>query len=185
MPLEKLKEIPDLDPDVPKFVFAHIPAAHVPYVFGPDGELDQPWTLPSVPTDPNEARQGYMHGYRGQVVYVNQLLKEAIDIIIKNSPVPPVIILQGDHGPQSLYKFSLDEVCVKERMSILNAYYLPGVQNAGLYPTITPVNTFRLIFDQYFNTDFGLLDDRSYLTARDDLSQIVDVTSQVDRCQLP
>jgi len=181
----RLKEIPEINPNVPKFVFAHIPAVHVPYVFGPNGELDEPWTLPPPSTDTRVAREGYIRSYTGQIVYVNKLLKETIDTILSKSSTRPIIILQGDHGPQSLFHFSFENTCIKERMSILNAYYLPGSYYKKLYPSISPVNTFRLIFDQYFNGNFGLLDDRSYLTIRDDLSRIVDVTSQLDECQIP
>jgi hypothetical protein len=47
-------------------------------------------------------------------------------------------------------------------MEILNAYYLPDGGNNTLYSSITPVNSFRLIFDQYFGTKYGLLDDVSW-----------------------
>ncbi len=46
---------------------------------------------------------------------------------------------------------------------ILNAYYIPNEAASSLYPSITPVNSFRLIFDSYFGTDLGLLEDRNYL----------------------
>jgi hypothetical protein len=45
---------------------------------------------------------------------------------------------------------------------ILNAYYLPNGGDQMLYSTITPVNTFRLIFDYYFGGDYGLIEDISY-----------------------
>ena len=32
----------------------------------------------------------------------------------------------------------------------------------ALYPSISPVNTFRLILDRYFGTRLGLLPDRGY-----------------------
>ncbi len=47
-------------------------------------------------------------------------------------------------------------------MRILNAYYLPGVDKDILYPSITPVNSFRLIFNLYFDTNFELLPDENY-----------------------
>jgi hypothetical protein len=45
-------------------------------------------------------------------------------------------------------------------MSNLSAYLLPGV-DAPLYPTLTPVNTFRIIFNEYFSQNLELLDDVS------------------------
>jgi len=45
----------------------------------------------------------------------------------------------------------------------LNAYHLPeGVNGAGLYPSISPVNSFWVIFNRYFGQDLELLPDRSY-----------------------
>jgi hypothetical protein len=180
---ERLKEVPEMDPQTPKFIFAHIPAAHVPYVFGPQGVLENPWTLPPAPTDPGLAVAGYIQGYTGQVTYVNELLKDVVDTILAKSSRPPVIIIQGDHGPQTRFHFSFENTCLKERMAILNAYYLPGAGAEVLYPSITPVNSFRVILDVYFHTGLGLLEDRGYLTARDDLSRVDDITQVWNACQ--
>lgn len=47
-------------------------------------------------------------------------------------------------------------------MSILNAYYIPNNVNLFLYETITPVNTFRIILNNYFGQNLPLLEDKSY-----------------------
>ena len=70
-----------------------------------------------------------------------------------------IIIIQGDHGPWLQSK--------AKRMQILNAYYLPG-HNDQLYPTITPVNSFRLVFNHYFGATYPLLPDQSYFSTYDD-----------------
>ncbi|MEM3434373.1 MAG: hypothetical protein QXI12_04915 [Candidatus Methanomethyliaceae archaeon] len=46
---------------------------------------------------------------------------------------------------------------------ILNAYYLPGHCKVLLRDTISPVNTFRVIFNYYFGQDFDILEDDTYL----------------------
>ena len=51
---------------------------------------------------------------------------------------------------------------VLERMAIFNAYYLPEYCRSGLYPTTTPVNTFRIILNSCLGTTFELLEDESY-----------------------
>jgi hypothetical protein len=38
----------------------------------------------------------------------------------------------------------------------------PGVAQTHLYPTITPVNSFRLVLNDYFNAGLPLLPDRAY-----------------------
>ena len=61
-------------------------------------------------------------------------------------------------------------------MSIFNAYYLPD-QNTGLiYDSVTPVNSFRLILNTYFNTSYELLEDKSYFAYYEYLYNFTDVT---------
>jgi hypothetical protein len=73
---------------------------------------------------------------------------------------------------------------LRESISILNAYYLPGVDSSQLYDSISPVNTFRLIFNTYFGEDYELLDDRTYYSPYwqpydfYDVTEIKDYTDQ-------
>ena len=131
--------------------------------------------------------EAYYSGYREVLPYLNQVVLQAIDEILANSVEPPIIILQADHGPGSMLNWESPELtCHWERVSILNAYYLPGDTIESLYPSITPVNTFRLIFDRYFGTTFGLLEDRSYYSRWNAPYDFIDVT-EVSRqpCTLP
>jgi hypothetical protein len=122
----------------PKFVYAHLTTTHQPFVFNPDGSMI--WPI-------DETKDTYL----SQIEYTNQRILEIVKRLIQESRTPPIIILQGDHS------YAPDHARVK----ILNAYYLPG-KSAAIYPTITPVNTFRVIFDQYFAYHLGLKPDRSY-----------------------
>ena len=128
----------------PKFVFAHVVSPHFPYVFGPNGE--------HVPED--EQREDSPERYRDQVAYLDNRLPSILHQIIADSPTPPIIILQADHGGDDTSDFN--------RMAILNAYYLPDAGASQLYKQITPVNSFRFIFNNYFSGDYPLLDDTSY-----------------------
>jgi len=128
----------------PKFVFAHIVSPHRPFVFGPQGEIVQ-------------QEKDDIIGYRDQVAYLNSRLIPLLQKIISNSSTPPIIILQGDHG-------GLD-TSVDDRMAILNAYYLPGAGNQLLYENISPVNTFRLVFNHYFGSRYDLQEDTSYFSS--------------------
>ena len=64
--------------------------------------------------------------------------------------------MQGDHGPNGF----LDPQPAHIRYPILNAYYLPDDGSSKLYPSISPVNTFRLILSNYLGADLELLPDR-------------------------
>jgi hypothetical protein len=148
--LEQLKEIPLLSG--PKFVFAHLVIPHQPFVFGPKGEAAV------IPERMNKGNTYYTNhdyelGYVNQAKFISDRIAQVVESIIKNSSVPPIIILQGDHGPSHS-----DEAT---RMGILNAYYFPDAQ-AVLPSNITPVNSFRVLFNTYFGTAFSLLKDMSY-----------------------
>jgi hypothetical protein len=137
----------------PTFAYIHVILPHPPFVFGPNGE----------PTDPadfwNENQKYpadlYAKGYQNQLTFLNKKVLEAVDTILASSETPPIIVFQGDHGPWLQTK--------EKRMWILNAYYLPGNEDK-LYPTISPVNTFRLIFDSYFGGNYDMLPDISYFS---------------------
>jgi hypothetical protein len=131
----------------PKFIFVHLVIPHPPYVFGPTGGPIAPDQVGLSRTE-----QSGIH-YRDQAMYISNRMMEIVPRIIANSATPPVIIIQGDHGPTVPSE-------PRDRMKNLNVYYLPGV-DAKLYPTITPVNTFRVIFNSYFGQHLELLDDVS------------------------
>jgi hypothetical protein len=49
----------------------------------------------------------------------------------------------------------------------------------SLYKSISPVNTFRVIFNEYFGGNYELLDDRSYAHSVPRLYEFHDVTDIV------
>ena len=137
----------------PKFVFAHLVAPHNPFVFGPQGQvvvLNSPFSLNS---DMNAlSMPDFAAGYSDEVTYLNQQFLNIVDEIIQSSANPPVIIIQGDHGIPRIPEWN---------MTILNAYHMPGGSDVNLYPTISPVNSFRLIFNAFFGGHLPLLEDKA------------------------
>jgi hypothetical protein len=157
-----------------QFVFAHIVSPHPPFVFGPNGESLDPQGVANW----HDRRSGrYLERYIGQMKYLNGLLMDEVDEILQASDGNAIIVLQGDHGPAGLLEWkNPTPTAVRDRMEILNAYYLPGVGDGALYPSITPVNTFRVIFDEYFGGEYGLLEDVSYFSNELLLSDMVRIT---------
>ena len=148
----------------PFFVYMHFLLPHPPYVFDPSGNLKE------VQINSASTLQELKLGYTDQVQFTNKKMIETIDKILLESDSPSIIILQGDHGTKTLLKKYGDnwdnqnDESITERMSIFNAYYLP-VQNTDLiYDSITPVNSFRLILNAYFNANYELLEDKSYFS---------------------
>ncbi len=167
----------------PKFVFAHFNAPHCPYVFGRSGE---PVSPPNVNRPGNEVVAGrfedeYRRYYADELVFLNAKLRDSIEGILARSERPPVIVIQGDHGPFSLFASwdNPSDPALRERYSIFNVYYLPGGPDNALYPGITPVNSFRVVLNHVFGTRYPLLPDRNYMSFFRHYS-VKDMTSRVD-----
>jgi hypothetical protein len=173
-----------------KFVFAHIMAPHPPFTFMPDGsevKTDRGYSA----DDGSRLLQGlsreqYRQGYIDQLRYINKRTLEAIDQIIRQSKRPPVIILQGDHGSRmNLDWESLELTDVQEPYSILNAYRAPEAVRKYLYPSISPVNTFRLVLTRLFGAHYPLLPDRSYYSTANAPYGLTDVTGLLQAGKMP
>jgi hypothetical protein len=95
-------------------------------------------------------------GYLSNLEYANRAILPVLQEIITKSKTQPIIILAGDHGIRD-----------QNRMENLAAIYLPGFTDR-IYPTITPVNYFRIIFNSIFNAGFPILEDRSYYSGYPD-----------------
>jgi hypothetical protein len=128
--LDALSRVPELSG--PKFVFAHIICPHPPFVFGQNGE---------------KVSGG---SYKDQYIFVTKQAKIFIDNILSKSKTPPIIVLQSDHGSKADPQYS---------RLIFNAVYLPGQRAGILRDTLSPQNTFRVIFNEYFGGKYPLLKD--------------------------
>ena len=138
----------------PRFVFTHILATHAPYVFGPNGE------------DSHDPGQSKNFTYIDQVRYTNILLMRTVSALVKSASRPVVIILQSDEGPGPSSNIARRETRMRAwkksvREPILNAMAFPGVDTRVLYPSISPVNTFRVLFNLYFGAHYPLLPDET------------------------
>jgi hypothetical protein len=163
----------------PTFVFVHVLAPHWPFIFDAEGNPIQPIGFGQhTPVHYQEL----ISSYSDQLLYINKMLKAAIDSILSQSSMPPIIVLQADHGPD-LEMNSEGNVLsdfAAERMSILNALYFPDQAYEDLYEEITPVNTFRVILNNYFGTDLALLEDRVLYSSYALPYQFTEVTSETE-----
>lgn len=138
-----LSELPNLPAMTsPKFVLVHLLVPHEPYIFTPDGSYKYVGDT--------------IKGYTSNVAFLNNNLPAIMEKIIDNSKIPPVIIIQGDHGP------NMKVYDPETRHSILNAYYVNDKADSLLYPAISPINSFRVVFNAYFNGNYDLLPDKAY-----------------------
>jgi hypothetical protein len=124
---------------------------HFPYVFEPDCH-----TRPRVPpgSEAPDARGGYLD----QIHCINRLVLGFVRDLLRHSKVPPVILLQADHGPQfqgSLSVRSLEQLSpsqLKERFGAFGAYYLPDGGSRLIGDSLTTVNLLPKVFNYYFGS---------------------------------
>ncbi len=168
----------------PKFVYAHVLSPHNPFVFGPQGR--RPYLDFGLFGRHSSARYNrYIEAYAGQIYFLNQRVLKVVDEILERSERSPVIVIQGDHGLRLLLQREPEDTCLVESFAILNALRLPGAAGSKVIEngaSISPVNTFRLLFDSYFGTRLGLLENRSYFAHRYGIYNFRDVTEAVDTC---
>ena len=146
-----------------------------PFVVGPGGEV----------VNVQDISIGeYQEAYMGQLAWTNKRLEWLIDILLSDPEYSPVIVIQGDHGETSGQTarlvsgqtVELDLVeSLRARYGIMNAYHLPDGGDALLYPSITPINTFRVIFNYYLGADLELLEDSSYKDSKLDSTDLKDL----------
>jgi hypothetical protein len=146
----KIAEMPEAT-----FTVLHFIMPHYPVRFRRDG---------SIITDQAEFREANRGGRRpafiDQLAWFNESLLQMVDEIDANSTTPPIIIIQGDHGsilgrthPNGNARF----------FKILNAYRFPGEgKQALLAQDISPVNSFRVVFNTYFDGTYELLPNRHF-----------------------
>ncbi|MCE5324841.1 MAG: sulfatase-like hydrolase/transferase [Planctomycetaceae bacterium] len=190
--LHTLETLPDLAAmRGPKFVLAHVLCPHPPFVFDETGKA----VTPSRPFSADDgsafmalrgaSRVEYIEGYRKQVAFINARILAAIDDLIRKSERPPIIVIQGDHGPGSMLNWeSLDETNLSERMGILNAYHLPPIAGAGapdLREDLSPVNSFRCVLRYYFGAELDPLPDRSFYSTAGRPYDFTEVTDRLNR----
>ena len=146
----------------PKFVFGHVLLPHTPYMFLADGSF-----IDEVPS----RRRPPLEQFSEQLTFTNtRMLAILDDLLAVPEAERPVIIVQADEGPYPSYLedetgHDWTTATSEEReikFGILNAWYVPEGRDIGLYPEISPVNTFRLLFNAYFDTELPLLPDESF-----------------------
>jgi hypothetical protein len=166
----------------PKFVLAHILLPHPPHVFDRDG---------SFITGSESRALGRDELYRRQLDYTNSRVREIVSGLLSLPEGDrPIVIFQADEGPwppsySKARKTSSDwaagatEQELEQKYGIMNAWYLPGGEDLGLYPTMTAINTFPVLFSRYFGIAYPLLPDRIY--SSHDWFHPYDLTEITDR----
>ncbi len=165
-----LESIPHLDEDYsePLFVFGHIMLPHRPFLFESDGTR----------ISHNEYVTKKMFdesAYISQLQYTDSKILEIVKILLDKEP-QPIIVLLSDHG----YRVSVSKDnynSMELSYSNFAAYYFPDKEFTNNKDILTPVNSFRMLFNDNFGTNYKLLENKIFLTPGDDISPPEDITS--------
>ena len=151
--------------DEPVFVWAHVMLPHPPWIFGPNGEEITPGK-PLLITDNPEFRDAGCEPklqYTQQVEFANKKTTEVIEKILENNQ-NSIIIVQGDHGTAWDLNWkdpTRDDAW--QRLRNFDAIYFPDeVKRDSLSDDRTLVNTFRTVFNEYYGSEYEILENKLY-----------------------
>ena len=167
----KIPQIPKMDE--PMFVFAHIVSPHPPFILIPEGASPDKQATKFI-----NFRDGshyhafddslvnvYKTKYILQLTEINKLVIKMIDDLFIKRNNDFILILQSDHGPASLLRWeNADAIAFRERFSILNAFYYGNKNLLNYSDSLTSVNTFRILLNSLFNTNYELLKNKYYFS---------------------
>ncbi|MGD9202852.1 MAG: hypothetical protein PVI26_14930, partial [Chitinispirillia bacterium] len=162
---EKIKTIPKIS--LPTYSFIHFLLPHAPYSFDRNGKI-----LPDVHDRDPERKERYIE----QLIFTNKKILETVDSLIIYSEIKPIIILQADEGPfpkRAVHDFlgfdwkQANDGELRQKTGILNAYLFPGINDSVFYESITPVNSFRLLFNAYFKAGLSLFPDTVFIISNE------------------
>ncbi len=170
--LDHLPNIASRKHKQPVFTFAHVIAPHPPFVFN---RLGKPrpsqriftysdgshWMGLQQPGD-----ETYNHLFRDQASFLLQKLAETMATILEKSEKPPIIVIQGDHGPGGALQWnSPARSDLAERFGIFNAWYVPEEVRKSFRPDIASINTFPVIFNATLGVDWDLQKEEYWFTS--------------------
>ncbi len=142
----------------PIFVFAHIMPPHHPFVFEANGDPVKEF-VPGVVSDHSENYVNRHKAYFNQMKFIDNEIQKIIEKILADTEREKIIIIQSDHGARIMPKGSTPE---EEKVILLgnfNAFYLPD-DSGKILAEHSNVNTFRIIFNTYFNGNYEILEDK-------------------------
>lgn len=179
---DRAAEVPELEG--PTFTFMHLFVPHNPFIFDADGSY--------VPEEVDRPRT-FADSFIRMVRFGNTKLLELVDELLSGPEEDhPIILIQSDEGPGPAFwrsarpgKYDWTQArmpTLEKKFGILSAYYLPGSDGGMMYPEITPVNLFRVLFDEYFGTSLGRLEDRNHIFPNElEPYRFIDITDVLAR----
>ncbi len=148
----------------PVFAFAHVMSPHSPYVFDRDCGPAHEEAAGGSRLQRNSAR------YVEQVQCVNHMVLDLVTTLLRTSEVPPIILLQGDHGSKTLLPYkdrgpeNITLAAAEERLGAFGAYYLPDNGSEVFGDSVTIVNVMGNVLRFYLGAALPREPDDMYLS---------------------
>jgi hypothetical protein len=183
-PFTSIKEV--FDVSKPKFVFAHVLAPHPPFVFDAKGNINLENLQNIEPGADADTYAGnkstYIKEYTAQMEFIDKLMLNTVDQILAASETPPIIIIHSDHGSGlDTNMENIDKTDLGQRFAILYAIKTPNPVNIEKYENITPVNSLRLIMNDYLGENLELLENKNYFSTWARPYKFIEVTEKVNK----
>jgi len=139
----------------PFYMHMHVIFPHPPFLF--DSEGNKIKAVYGVNRFDSELKESYLQ----QLIFANKKTLEIIDSIQQRNS-NDVIILMSDHGGRFGVNWAEpSEMDYFRGLENLYALYFPG-KESDIPTSIATVNTFRVFFNIYFNTNYEILDEKFF-----------------------
>jgi hypothetical protein len=142
----------------PVFAFAHVMSPHDPYIFDRDCGPAQ------------KAGGSRPQRYVEQIQCVDHMVLDLVTTLLRTSHLPPVILLQGDHGSKTLLPYkdrdpdNITLAAAKERLGAFGAYYLPDQGSEVFGDSVTIVNVMGNVLRFYLGAALPRESEDMYLS---------------------
>ena len=147
----------------PVFAFAHVLSPHQPFTF----ESDCRRITAKPPAGSRKAGVRYV----AQIECLDRMVLKLVGSLLHDSDVPPIILLQGDHGAASpafdtaATAEDIPLAAAHDRFGAFGAYYLPDHGSEAFGDSVTVVNVLGNVLRQYFGADLPREPDDLYLSS--------------------
>ncbi len=159
----------ELDEKQPHFIFAHLRLPHEPFIFDSEGNR--------IPPTPNLLINKPV--YLEQLKFTEKKILELIDSVQKKNP-NAVIIIHSDHGfrLEINWEQPTDDDLIRAFNNI-SAVYFPN-KDIDMPNKLSLVNLYRIFFNEYFDANYEILDDKHFWYHSNSPYVHIDVTERLN-----
>jgi hypothetical protein len=148
--VDSLSKLDGFRDDQPKFIYAHVYLPHPPFFYDENGVERN---INDVVTDKAIGDSALFLPY---LKYTNKVINRIVSSILARGKSNTVIIIQSDHGFRD---FDGGPSHPASYFKNYSAFYFPDQNYAALYDSMSNVNTFRIVFNKYFQLEMPMKKD--------------------------